>query len=152
MNPVSHLSGLLRQAATFYSKDVMALSDEAFNSSFAGKARRPVDFTYEVIYVNRRIAAMFRGEEFGASGEGWMVAPEGWNSREQAVEELKASVDEVISEWEKLTDEQRLEKKGEGMFAAPYDRMTMACVHMFHHGGQLNYVQSLHGDDEMHWG
>jgi hypothetical protein len=27
----------------------------------------------------------------------------------------------------------------------------LASIHMMYHDGQLNYIQSLHGDGEIHW-
>jgi hypothetical protein len=32
-----------------------------------------------------------------------------------------------------------------------YDLVSLAFTHAVYHDGQLNYAQSISGDDEMHW-
>jgi uncharacterized damage-inducible protein DinB len=41
------------------------------------------------------------------------------------------------------------------LFGRPMTRFEIAelpAMHMMYHDGQLNYIQTLHGDDQIHWG
>jgi len=52
-----------------------------------------------------------------------------------------------------LSDEE-LDREVTAPWGAPFKALFLAGVvasHMEYHGGQVNYIQSLYGDAEMHW-
>lgn len=137
---------------TMYAKDLEALSQEQLTSSFAGAARTAVDFTYEVIVINRRIASRLRGEDPGAlpweAGKEWAVAPESHRSKEALIADFNASADELIAAVAGDPLRKIVTPMGE---QTALELAVFAAMHIGYHGGQLNYIQSLHGDAGIHW-
>lgn len=150
----AHFTEQISGARDRYLQDLEALDESVLRSSPGGTARTPYDFTYEVAYVNRRAAARMRGEDPGPfSSDGWMRAPEECQSKARIVQDLTESANEVLAAWEALPDTE-LDRKisvpnGE---TSPFDLASLCAMHMNYHDAQLNYLQSLMGDDEMHWG
>ena len=51
-------------------------------------------------------------------------------------------------------DENTLGETSDIPFGRPMSRMAIAelpAIHMMYHDGQLNYVQTLNGDKDIHW-
>ena len=147
------ISKQLESARDRYIKDFDAIDEPALGQSPGGVARSPFDFTYEVSFVNKRIAKRLRGEvPEVVDMTGWMRAPEEFRSKGVAIAEFKASTDEVITAW-KAIPEGELTKKIElpGGDSSPFNMATLCLGHVTYHDAQLNYLQSLTGDDEMHW-
>ena len=149
----AHMVESLERVLKFYVNDLEAIDDARLGQSLGGTARKPIDFTYEVAFVNRRIAKRLRGEDPGPfDSEGWITAPEAFQTKAEAIAELKASVEEVLTAWKALPDsELDREIVTPGGNSNPFKMMSMAVNHTNYHDAQLNYIQSLLGDDEMHW-
>lgn len=135
-----------------YLKDLAALSHEQLASRPNELARSPYDFTYEVIYVNRRLAQRLRGETpEPATDDGWMKAPIEFQDKERAMNEFETSMDEVLAAWDgydlPLDTPIQLKSSTTNALNLGY----MAAHHATYHDAQLNYLQSLNGDDQMHW-
>ncbi|MBS1716073.1 MAG: DinB family protein [Armatimonadetes bacterium] len=149
----AHMSQSLERVLRLYVQDLEALDDVRLGQSLGGTARKPIDFTYEVAFVNRRIAKRLRGEDPGPfDADGWITAPDGFTGKAEAIAELSASVQEVLDAWDRV-DEADLGREIEtpGGPTNAFKVMMMAVTHTNYHDAQLNYVQSLLGDDEMHW-
>ena len=148
------ISEKLQSNLDLYLKDFEALSDDQLANSPGGVARSPYDFSYEVATVNSRVAMRLRGEEPPKmDSEGWMTAPEDFKDRAKAVAALKNSVNDLKSAWESLPEDKiHMDLKIPNWDGAtPLSMTHMMASHMGYHGGQLNYIQTLHGDAEMHW-
>lgn len=148
-----HAQKAISGAGARYSQDLKALTDEHFSNSPGGTARTPADFTYEVVMINQRIAKRLRGEDPGPFNfEGWMTAPPEFGMRDEAVQKFDASISEIVDALEKTPEDQMLRTivtpSGE---TSPFDIVTFCAMHINYHDAQLNYVQSLLGDMEMHW-
>jgi len=143
----------LERVLRLYIKDLEAIDDVRLRQSLGGTARKPIDFTYEVALVNRRIAARMRGEDPGPfDADGWITAPDEFTGKAEAIAELSASGQEVLDAWNALgEDGLSQEIVTPGGSSNPFKMMMMAVTHTNYHDAQLNYVQSLLGDDEMHW-
>ncbi|MBX3114121.1 MAG: DinB family protein [Fimbriimonadaceae bacterium] len=74
-------------------------------------------------------------------------------SKEIASEELNKSFDAFKAQIESMSEadlaEQTTAPWGEPMPKAKLAAFTAA--HTFYHDGQLNYIQAIHGDDQVHW-
>lgn len=154
MDIKAHIEERLVRGLELYVKDFEAIDEADLMRSPGGNARSPIDFTYEVAFVNQRIAARLKGQEPEAwTFEGWIEAPEEFKSKQVAIERLKSSTQEVIELWNAMPAED-CEKEIEtptGPTSAL--KLTSLCAsHLVYHDAQLNYLQSLLGDDEMHWG
>src|SRR5512147_753859 len=92
------LAERMTSAARLYVQDLEALDESMLAHSPGGAARGPYDFTYEVVFVQRRIAKRLRGEDPGpASFEGWMTAPDEFMDKARAMAEVKSTVDEIVA-------------------------------------------------------
>lgn len=140
----------------FYLKDLDALPEDKLGVSPGGKARTPYDFTYEVIVVNNRTAASLRGEDAGPwpFNDGWAVAPDDMKSKEKIKEALNESVENVLSAMEGTSEEELTKKflpEGRDEETSKASSCNLVSYHMGYHGAQLNYIQAMGGDLEVHW-
>jgi hypothetical protein len=137
-----------------YSRDIEAMSHEQLDAKPSGKARSAYDFTYEVVFVNRRLAKRLRGEtpDPMPGDGGWIVAPEDFRNKDKAKSEIEGSMQEILDAWDAFDDNHLLRpiKLAKGETNA-LDLGYMAAHHASYHDAQLNYVQSLQGDDQLHW-
>lgn len=149
----SHIAERITSARDTYINDLTALDHAALVQSPGGAARTPYDFTYEVVFVNRRITTRLKGgvpEAFDFAG--WIVAPEEFCDKDVAIRELKASATEVLDAWNACADAELDTPIETPSGATSAIKVASLCAtHMTYHDAQLNYLQALLGDDEMHW-
>lgn len=136
-----------------YLDDLAAMAHEQLASPFAGKARSGYDFTYEVAVVNRKLAERIAGgEPEWPQTEGWTTAPLEYCSKEACAAELAASCDALVAALEARGPTGALEELATPRGStSPYEVAAFAAMHTMCHAAQLNYIQTLHGDTEMHW-
>ncbi|MBI3720928.1 MAG: hypothetical protein HY248_00115 [Fimbriimonas ginsengisoli] len=110
------------------------------------------DFSYEVGWLNRRIATRFRGEDPGPIptkfGEEWLEAPEELRTKEALAQYLRTTADELIAVIPEGLD--KVIKVAENKTPA-YQMLLFASLHTSYHDAQLNYIQSMSGDMTVHW-
>jgi hypothetical protein len=144
----------MTQAAEFYAKDLASMSDEQILGAAGGAARKPVDFTYEVALINRRIAARLRGVEPPPTPEGdafWTAPPE-LNSKTAISQYMASACQELIDAAKALPDSEWDKPVGApGREEPAYAMVNFASMHAMYHDAQLNFIQSLCGDVAMHW-
>lgn len=117
-----------------------------------GSAKTPRAIIVECAAGYKWLAAVLRGEEYAA--EVWGNAQKGeYPTREVLGEYVRASEAELLSAIESLTAEQLCERRrvfwGEETVG---DLLWTGAWHTNYHVGQLNYIQTLWGDTEMHRG
>lgn len=139
-----------------YLKDLDALSEEQLSKG-PGKARAPYDFTYEVVVVNNRMAETVRGEENGPwpFTDGWAEAPAELKSKEKIKAALNESVDNLLKAIDGASEEELTKKflpEGRDEETCKANMCNLCSYHMGYHGAQLNYIQSIDGDLDVHWG
>ena len=137
----------------YYVQDLEAMSEEVLARSPGGEARTPYDFTHEVAIVNRHTARRIRGEESVFPGSnGWIKAPPEACSKSAAIEDVRASMNDLLAAWNALPAEDILSpiqvKNGE---TNAMRCVSMCIYHAGYHDAQLNYLQSMQGDIEVHW-
>lgn len=148
-----YLTTRLKTHAKMYVEDLEASDEAILGAALGGSARTPYDFTYEVVVVNRRVSMRMKGEDPGIlPQDGWIKAPAEFCSKAVAVKEFRESADDVIAQFEKEPEGQ-IERviplpKGE---TSPLDLVTLSVHHWNYHDAQINYVQSLSGDEKVHW-
>lgn len=148
-----HIAKRIEQARDVYAKDLDALEEARLAQSLGGAARTPYDFTYEVVFVNWRIAKRLRGEEPEPyNPEGWITAPEDFKNRQVMRDALLSSANDVLDAWATVPEDRvSLEIETPGGRQTALQLASLCATHMVYHDAQLNYIQSLVGDDEMHW-
>lgn len=147
------LKSKLEGALYLYNKDLDALSHDDLYKAYGGATRRPADFTYEVGFVNRRVATSLRGEDPGKwPYETWVTAGDEAQDKAGLSAYFTQTTQELIDALGNLSDEELTgERLIDGENKPLVDSVYLALNHMFYHSGQLNYVQSLNGDGEFHW-
>lgn len=143
----------LENALRDYLDDLNATDEAVLASSPGGAARSPYDFTYEVAFVNRRVAARLRREDPGPwHRESWLTAPPEFCTKAEAIKAVEQSGNDVLSGWDNWPDDSLDEKiplpNGE---TTPIDMANLIARHLVYHDAQLNYCQALSGDSEVHW-
>lgn len=142
----------VEQVLTFYKSDLRHLTPEQLTGVPMGNARRACDYTWEVVEVNGRIAKRIAGEQVPPPNEGWTVCPDDQADVEKLAAALDASGAELIAAFRKVGEEHMLDEFETPMGTrTPLEMISMAITHTMYHDGQLNLLQGLHGDTEVHW-
>ncbi|HXH59786.1 MAG TPA: DinB family protein [Fimbriimonadaceae bacterium] len=136
-----------------YLEDLEAMSEEALTTCPGGCARTPADFTYEIVTLNRRIAKRLRGEDPGPSKfDGWIKAPAEFNNKATIIAEFTDSSKEIEDALAKIPEDEMLRTiQLPKDTTNPYDLVLFASYHTGYHCAQLNYIQTLGNDAEIHW-
>lgn len=144
----------LKGASGCLLSDLQALPEEAFDRQFGDKCRTVADIIYEVNLVNDHIRMVIAGEEpFAWPEGGWIKAPADFRTKETVVAAFESSISRLMATVEGFTPEQFEEpitiESGE---TTRFARCQFMTIHMYYHSGQLNFIQTLLGDDAWHWG
>ncbi len=146
--------GGIHETAYLYLRDFDATADDVLSAKFNDRGRSPINVTVEVTGFNYLVAKMLKGEkaEMPNAQEREEFAAK-LNTREAAKAAFEDSVKVVTEAAATLTDAEWAEK-----LMAPWGReiskahmANWLSFHAMYHDGQINYVQTLHGDEEMHW-
>lgn len=143
----------LKSAFNVFLKDLQALPEEAFTKSFGPKVRTVADIVYEVNLVNDHVMMTVRGETpFEWPDQGWIKAPAGFDSKAAVIEAFEKSSSSAMATFDSYTPE---EIEGtvvsDGQETTRFERCRFMTLHTWYHCGQLNYIQTLLGDDVWHW-
>jgi len=143
----------LKGACKIFRQDLEALPEEAYCQSFGPKTRTVADIVYEVNLVNEHVGLTIRGEDLFKWPEGWLKAPEGLETKEAVLGAFNTWAEKTISTAESFSEEQMLEtiSDGEGGETNRFERCRFMTLHIWYHSGQLNFIQTLLGDDAWHW-
>lgn len=143
----------LASSCQVFLKDLQALPEDAFDKKFGPNTRTVADIVYEVNLVNEHVRMTICGEEpFEWPDEGWIKAPEDFRKKDAVVAAFELTTQKLINSVEAFTIEQLEGKvtteRGE---TDRYERCRFITLHMWYHGGQLNFIQTLLGDTAWHW-
>lgn len=153
MNVREPLISALRGACHIFLADLRALPEEAYDKSFGPTSRTVADIAYEVNMVNDHVGMALRGEEPFAWPGGYIRAPEDFKEKSVVLAAFKESKAKLLAtieamseaDFETTIETERGPKTG-------FERCQFMTAHMWYHSGQLNYIQTLIGDDGWHWG
>ncbi|MCW5939306.1 MAG: DinB family protein [Fimbriimonadaceae bacterium] len=152
MEPSTPEAKALKQACDVFIKDLEALPEEAFTKSFAPKARTVADITYEVIMVNDAIVGLLQGKPMPEWPGGWVTAPESFQTKDQVLNGFREASDRVMGSVAGMNPDEMLVLTETPRGEAPKgDRVRFMALHTWYHSGQLNFIQTLLGDDGWHW-
>lgn len=140
-------------ATRVFLADLQATPEDAFSRKFGTATRTVADIVYEVKLVNAHICALLRGEDPGAWPEGgWITAPSDFQDKVTVIAAFEASQQEILATLEASSVESMAEvMKTESGETTRFGRFQFMALHMWYHSGQLNYIQTLLGDDQWHW-
>jgi hypothetical protein len=143
----------LESAISLFLKDLNALPESSFSHNFGGKTRTVADIVYEVNLVNDHIGMVMRNETpFDWPSGGWIKAPDSLQVKVEVIASFEESSQRIL-EIVKSFSEEQLEAtvQDENGTHARHERCQFMALHLWYHSGQLNYIQTLLGDDEWHW-
>jgi uncharacterized damage-inducible protein DinB len=144
----------LRWVCDCFLKDLKALPESAFEREFGGKARLLADIVYEVNLVNNHIGMVIRNEEPFVWPEGqWIKAPESFAGKEHIVAAFEESSARILATAEALSEaDLQTTVMTEWGERTREERIRFMAWHVGYHDGQLNFIQTLLGDESSHWG
>jgi len=136
-------------------QDLNALSEINLGKSWSG-SRTAYDIAYEVGVLNRRMAMTCREEDTGPwpwdFGKEWLKAPDELQSKAAIVKHVEeagqALLDSIGGNVEKIV---RVAGPGGDATRPIYQIVIGAAKHTFYHDAQLNFMQEMTGDLEVHW-
>lgn len=143
----------LKGSCSLIRQDLEALPESAFTHRFGGTSRTVADIVYEVTLVNDHIGMVLRGEDaFEWPDEGWIKAPEGFRTKAAVLDGFNKSSEKIIATAESLSaEEMEGTVQTEHGERTRFQRCQFMSLHMWYHSGQLNFMQTLLGDDAWHW-
>ena len=143
----------LKSACEMFIKDLQALPEEVYDKSFGPKVRTLADIVYEVNLVNDHVGMVIRGEEpFEWPEGGWIRAPKGFGGKEAVIAAFVQSSNKIVATAEGFSPEEMEGKvQTEHGETTRVERCRFMTLHLWYHLGQLNFIQTLLGDDEWHW-
>ncbi|HLK14525.1 MAG TPA: DinB family protein [Fimbriimonadaceae bacterium] len=144
----------LKGACKNFLKDLNALPEDAFLRNFGGVARNVADIVYEVDLVNDHIGMVMRQEEpFPWPEGGWITAPAELKTKEEVIRAFVTSSDRILATVAGFSssDLEAPLKTDDGE-TNRFERCRFMTLHLWYHAGQLNFIQTMLGDAEWHWG
>lgn len=154
LNPIHHLQEFTKQAHHFMTKDLQALPEDKQNACPGGCARTPLNVIAECAMVHRMVGDFLRtGKAERIPAEERDAHLNSFDTMEKALAYLDRETQYLLGVLETL-DENTLGDVSEEPLGFPMTRFGLAqlpAMHMMYHDGQLNYIQSLYGDDKVHW-
>ncbi len=140
------------RAFRFFSQDLENLPAEVFDRSLGGKARTAADIAHEVRITNERLCRDMQRQPSEAQPNGWVIAPEELRTKEATIQSFKTSSEQVVQLIEQMSLEE-MEEIVPGVLgdASRADHCRSMTVHLWYHSGQLNFMQTLLGDSDIHW-
>lgn len=132
--------------------DIKALPQDAIFKKFSDQTRSVADIIYEITLVNDHICRTISKKDLFDWPEGWITAPSDWTTKEQVMAAIKESANLVKSTLTPLTEEEMSSPvETEHGPTNILERFQFIAKHNWYHSGQLNYIQTLIGDDQWHW-
>lgn len=133
--------------------DLEALPEEAFTKPLGLKVRTISDIVHEVNVVNNAIVKVIQDRYDGPMPDsGWIKAPEGLRTKAAAIDAFRKGSEVALAAVEAIMPEAMGVKvmAQEGEVTREQECRFMN-IHMWYHLGQLNFVQTMFGDDAWHW-
>jgi hypothetical protein len=154
LNVKEYLVSSLRMQHTRLVNDLKALPNETHLRSYAGCARTPLYMIAECAWVNDWMATFLEtGKSDRLPREEQDALFGSVDTAEKALAMLDNSVNRLAAAYEAL-DENTLGDITDQPLGRPTPKFAPASLpigHMMYHDGQLNYIQTLLGDDKIHW-
>ena len=153
LDPIAQLRESTERARRLLTNDLKAIAADQTNTCPGGCARTALNIVAECASVNGMIATVLSGGEFQRpSPEAREAHLNSFDTPEKAL----AYLDEQTGRLQAAIETLDVDTLGDEMspLGRPMTRFGVAALpswHMMYHDGQLNYIQCLHGDAEMHW-
>ncbi len=148
------LTDFLDQAGRFYLTDLTHIPDDKIDVQPMGAARTVRDFTAECINFNLMAGAALRGDDNSMPSEEERASLAGLlDSKDKLKAAIEGSLQNITDALQTISEEglARIVTAPWGEPLSAFRLAHVAATHMMYHDGQLNYIQALYGDSEVHW-
>jgi hypothetical protein len=149
-----YLKGWAMALADMTSKDIRAIPDEKWSSTFGGATKSACDATIDAISLLKWTTEALRGNVIQTDEPDARQRIAGaCANREAAISALNGACREFAAALGDASDEAlNTEVMPPWKMPAPLFMMAQIAVsHIWYHDGQLNYIQMLLGDEKVHW-
>lgn len=154
LDPKQHLIGFTQLMHDRLANDLKALDDAKSVLCPGGAGRTPVHIVAECALVNRFVATwLTTGETNRGTSEEREALMASHDTKEKALALLEEETQKLLAVLESL-DPETLGDELEKPLGRSLSRFAVAelpAAHMMYHDGQLNYIQTLHDDTDIHW-
>lgn len=150
----AELANWTRRLTGMFAADLKAIAESSYTICPGGKCRTVAEFTSEVVGFNFMVSNLLKGQPAPMpSDEERAAFASKFTTTDFCVQSIKDSGEALASAIEAATEESMAEPVtmpwGETM--SKWAMANLTANHILYHDGQLNYIQSLNGDAEMHW-
>ena len=148
----AYLAGWLQAVTGMTIADIQAIPDEKWTQSFGGCVRSANHLLADTVTNCIWTTAVLKGENspcydsMGALGEAF-------SDKAAAIGAFKTASDDLADAIRSASDDV-LNSVVAAPWGMPTPVMTLAHIsvsHVWYHDGQFNYIQSLLGDEKVHW-
>lgn len=143
----------LNFANSLFSADVTAMPSELLASTSGGVSRCGYDFLFELTgFYDSFADLLVQGPNDIEGPSGWVRAPQEFYDKDSAVAGLHVAIAKFVSALESYRGDFLADQfpSPVGVFT-PIGIANLAVWHTMYHSGQLNYIQTIHGDEGFHW-
>ncbi len=152
----AHLKGMAERIKGLLVNDLRAIPADKHNACPGGCAKTPLFMIAECAMVNHWVAYFLKtGEKKPRpSADEREALLKSYTDTDKTLAFLEESVT-AYHEGVDAFDAARFGEHNDDFFGRPMTLLGIAelpPVHMMYHDGQLNYIQMLLGDNDIHWG
>jgi len=154
IDPRAELSGWARQLSHMFCVDLKHIPADAYTQPHGGKARTVSDIVAEVAGLNMMMVSILNDMAPSMPSDeekaGYIATLTNVDACTQAITSSCEALAQAIQD----TNEDDLTTEVTapwGMTMSKYAFANIVVNNIWYHDGQLNYLQSLHGDDQIHW-
>ncbi|NLC58550.1 MAG: DinB family protein [Armatimonadetes bacterium] len=151
-NPVAAVKEQTRMAKERLLKTFSFVPEEKLTWSPSPTAKSALQILAHTGTSNQSLAALLRGEPGGAEEHERLHAAEAAiTTRAQAVQLIEESTEEVLAALDTLTPERIASMVETPWLTAPMPFfMGLPALHMQGHAAQIDYLQTIWGDEQFH--
>ena len=149
-----YLKGWAMALADMTGKDIRAIPADKWTATHGGCTKSALQVTAETISLLDWTAAALRGNAVLSDETSLMEKIKSdCASQEAAIARLKSAAGAFAAALSDASDEalNAIVTPPWRMDAPLFMIAQIAASHIWYHDGQLNYIQSLLGDDQIHW-
>jgi hypothetical protein len=148
----AYLSGWLNMVTGMTLADIKAIPDDKWNATYGGCSKPCGAMIADAVTNLKWVTAAVKGEESDAYSSMGAIA-ESYSDKAIAAAGLAEASADFGAALSEASDE-RLSSMVVAPWGQPAPVFTLAQVtvnHIWYHDGQLNFVQTLLGDEKVHW-
>lgn len=149
-----YLSGWANALVGMYASDINAIPEDKWNASFGGCTRPASELTADALSLMIWTTEALKGNiepEYGPENLDQVKVD--CQTKASALAKLTSVVEGFSAALANASDESlnAIVTPPWQMDAPLFMIAQIAVSHLWYHDGQLNYIQSLLGDDKVHW-